>query len=294
MKNKRVAICISCYNHEPFVEQCIKSVQEQTYRNFILFFWDNNSTDDSYEVAFKASKHKIDVCTMQHFGIYKVLPIGIARWLMVDYVYDCSHIAIIDADDYWHPKKLEKQMKLFDDPEVKLVFSDCYYHYWDEQWTQIGGFPVFCKKPYKIGIGKETFHDRYKPHMTDPFIGLLTYGNFMSCPTLVFEREALIGVIGNPMHYTSAEDYDWILKMTAKYKAAYVPEPLAYYRIHKDQLTQKTPARNTMEEIDVVKRAMHFRPLTKAERRRVYRHLVYLYMKLCYKEVREWKRERDS
>ena len=104
----------------------------------------------------------------------------------------------------------------------------------------------------------------------------------MPCPTLMFEREALKEVIGNPMAYTSAEDYDWIIKMTQKYKCDYVPEPLAFYRIHKEQLTNNTPVRCTMEEIDVFKRFIKYLP-----RRKSLQHLFWLYCKLIYKEIKE-------
>jgi len=297
MKN-RVAVVISCYNHEPFIKECINSVKGQTYKDFTIHFWDNNSTDGSFKEAFK---HLIPEASISDFGLKKVLPIGIARWLMVTEVpAQYSHIAILDADDQWGKYKLERQMPLFDDPEVKMVFSDCYYLHWRKETVQVGGFPAFTTEKIYTRV-KGTFHEKYPPKSGDVFFDLL-YGdrfgiaghNFMPCPTLVFDRKALMDVIGNPMHYTSAEDYDWCLKMTAKYKCAYAKEPLAYYRIHDTQITQKTPARCTAEEIDVVRTAMHYRLLTSRQKRKVYRHLLWLYAKLIYKEVQGLKNERNS
>jgi len=287
--SKSVAVLVSCYNHEKFIEQCIESVKAQTYSDWYLFFTDNSSTDRSLEIAESFTDARISINCLSTFFHYSVVPIGIARWMSVmKHQMSADYIAILDADDYWHPEKLEKQMALFEkDPKVKLVFSDCHYDHFDWELKPTDHWAVYTEGKRYGKIQKETFHDKYPPKMDDPYFNLLTCYNFMPCPTLVFEKKALMEVIGNPTHYTSAEDYFFILKMTAKYKCTYVPEPLAYYRVHNEQLTQKTPARCTVEEIDVVKRAMNFRPLSRRRRLRVYSHLLKLYMKLFYKEVKD-------
>ncbi len=271
----KVAVVILCTNHSAFVAQAIRSVKAQTYTDYTIFVWDNNSKDNSVEVAENSLIGVHGQVIRSRLPLRASYPVGVARWLSLRYLLErdnYDYVAILDADDYWHCRKLEKQMALFEqDKGVKLVFSDCYY--FDE----------------KRGVVRdETFHSKYSPLMRDPFLGLLTRYNFMPCPTLVFEVAALRSVIGSPMHYSAAEDYDWVLKMTAKYRCAYVKEPLAYYRIHQGQLTQNVSARCTMEEIDVVKRAIHFRGLSKGEERKVLRHLVLLYMKLLGKEI--WRR----
>ena len=288
----KAAVVVSCYNHRRFVKQCLESIKSQTYQDLELYFWDNNSTDGSPEIAANLlspwSRGTYHFNTIRkYYGIRGVLPVGVARWLMVTYPTDCTHIAILDADDYWHPQKLEKQMTLFKkDPNVKLVFSDCYYDHFDELWVPVPEYPVMVQEKVYGKIAEGTFHDCHKPLMDDPFLGSLTRYNFMPCPTLVFEKAALLDVIGNPMHYSAAEDFDWILKMTAKYKCDYVPEPLAYYRVHSQQLTQKISARCTAEEIDAVKRAADFRQLTREQKRQVQRRLFWLYCRLIWKELR--------
>ena len=39
-------------------------------------------------------------------------------------ILEGKFIAILDTDDAWLPQKLEKQIPLFDDPEVGIVISD--------------------------------------------------------------------------------------------------------------------------------------------------------------------------
>ena len=47
MKKKLVSIIMSCHNGEKYLESAIKSIINQTYKNWELIFWDNYSNDNS-------------------------------------------------------------------------------------------------------------------------------------------------------------------------------------------------------------------------------------------------------
>uniref|UniRef100_A0A6M3KUM8 Putative glycosyltransferase n=1 Tax=viral metagenome TaxID=1070528 RepID=A0A6M3KUM8_9ZZZZ len=291
----KVGIALSCYNHEKYLERAIESILRQTYTDWHLAVFLNASTDNSYGIAYEYKIKNPDRKIKIHNKFNReVFPIGIARYLMMEYfIYDfmpfpdneykVDLITILDADDFWREDKLEKQVALYkSNTDNKLIFSDCYYYYQDIKVEQVDNYPAFIEtKMNKVDL-KNTFHSKYPPLMDNPFNNLLLRYNFMPCPTLMFERKALKEVIGIPMPYTSAEDYDWVVKMAKWNDCAYVPEPLAFYRIHKEQLTQRAPARCTVEEIDVFKRFIKYLPRWKA-----LLHLFYLYCKLIYKEIRE-------
>ena len=46
-----VSVIMNCHNGDKYLEEAIKSVIKQTYKNWEIIFWDNNSTDKSYEIA---------------------------------------------------------------------------------------------------------------------------------------------------------------------------------------------------------------------------------------------------
>uniref|UniRef100_A0A6M3L315 Putative glycosyltransferase n=1 Tax=viral metagenome TaxID=1070528 RepID=A0A6M3L315_9ZZZZ len=296
MSNPRIAVVVSCYNHERFAKECLESIAKQTYDNFFVYVFDNNSSDRSRitigacrDSLLWAKEHKFENKYLMLDGpIFTkgVLPIGVARWLMVQRVIrDCDWFAIIDADDKWDEYKLEYQVKAINDnPEAKLCFSDCHYLYWHDE--QVDNYPAFYRSDR---VGKRTFNDKYPPPKSanNYFDYLLTRYNFMPCPTLMFNSKVFKELIVNPSHYTSAEDYDWALRFTLNYPAVWVKNPLAYYRVHKDQLTQKTPAFCTAEEIDVIRRVSRIMNPEKYSRmkNRIRGHLIYLYSKLMYKEV---------
>jgi len=297
--NPKVAVAINCFNHERFIAECVQSVINQTYTNWRIFFYDSNSTDRSREIAYDYQKdYGVEKFRLDKPIGDKILPIGLSRYYNVMSALqdkDVEYVAIMDADDYWDKEKLERQLIAFDlKPNSSICFTDANYLHWKKGWCQIDNYPAFYENDLYTKVVTGTFHDKYPViRSNDPFIDILTRYNFMPCLTLMFKANDLRTVIGQPTHYTSAEDYDWILKVLAKYNNfAYSDYALAYYRIHSDQITSKTPARCTAEEIDVVKRAMYFRDLTKKEKRKVYRHIFYLYCKLIYKEIVEWRRSR--
>ena len=305
MEEKKVSIIINNYNKAPYLRQCLQSVFDQTYKNWEIILWDDMSTDnwkpiarefknkiyDMYDTSIGYGKFRIYE-TFGELGYYTALdvPLGVVRWCAIQKATG-DYIAILDADDWWHPEKLEKQMKMFNFPKVKLVYSDCFYVDTEVEAVQVGDYPIYIDE-FKDNQRAYTFHDRYIPTDVDVFERLLTRYNFMPCLTLIFEREAFMKVIGTSTHYTSGEDYDWLLKMTANYEVEYIGEPLAYYRVNVSGSVNKqisSSLRATWYEIDIVKKAKKYKKLSFEYAVKFYWHLFVLYLKLIYKQIKEIK-----
>ena len=45
-----ISVVVTCYNHENYIEQCLRSIFKQTYRNIELIVLDDGSTDNSSEI----------------------------------------------------------------------------------------------------------------------------------------------------------------------------------------------------------------------------------------------------
>ena len=57
MKNKiLISIIVNCFNGERFLAETLESVINQTYQNWELIFWDNQSVDNSSDII-KRYKH---------------------------------------------------------------------------------------------------------------------------------------------------------------------------------------------------------------------------------------------
>ena len=50
-----VSILMNCFNGEIYLREALKSILAQTYQNWELIFWDNQSTDQSADI-FKSYK----------------------------------------------------------------------------------------------------------------------------------------------------------------------------------------------------------------------------------------------
>lgn len=60
-KRPLVSVIIACKNTEAYIEQCLLSVKDQTYKNIELIIVDNFSTDKTYEIAKKFTKHTYQI-----------------------------------------------------------------------------------------------------------------------------------------------------------------------------------------------------------------------------------------
>ena len=117
-KQPLVSIIMNCFNGELFLKDSIKSVLDQTYKNWELIFWDNKSTDKSAEIfkSFKDKRLKYFYAD-EHTSLYK------ARNLAIDKSKG-DFISFLDTDDLLNQNKLELQMPYFKDEKVGVVFGN--------------------------------------------------------------------------------------------------------------------------------------------------------------------------
>ena len=115
-----VSIIMNCYNGKKFLREAIDSVIAQTYTHWEIIFWDNQSTDGSADIL-----KSYDDPRLRYFYAPKHTFLYEARNYAIN--ESCGDlIAFLDVDDWWAPEKLEKQVPLFENPEVGIVCSN----YW--------------------------------------------------------------------------------------------------------------------------------------------------------------------
>ncbi len=130
-----VSVIIPTYNREKSLERAIKSVLNQTYKDYELIIIDDGSTDNTDRILHKYEKN-IRHFSILHAGVSAARNFGIKK----------SHgdwIALLDSDDYWLPEKLEKQMQYIQEhPEFKVAQVG-------EKWIRNGKFVNPMKKHQK-------------------------------------------------------------------------------------------------------------------------------------------------
>ena len=55
--SKDVSIIVNCRNGSKYLDDCLSSIKNQKFKNWELYFFDNCSTDNSYEL-YKKYKDK--------------------------------------------------------------------------------------------------------------------------------------------------------------------------------------------------------------------------------------------
>ena len=59
-----VSIIVNCFNGERFLRQALDSILSQTYQNWEVIFWDNQSTDKSAEIYKVIMKNALNIFTL--------------------------------------------------------------------------------------------------------------------------------------------------------------------------------------------------------------------------------------
>ena len=119
---------MSCYNGEKFIERSVSSILNQTYQNWELIFWNNNSNDKSEKVLlnFKDSRikyYKSDITTLLSESRSNAIKKS-----------NGELIAFLDVDDLWLKKKLEVAVKYFlSNNDSALFFSNYFVFYSDKK-----------------------------------------------------------------------------------------------------------------------------------------------------------------
>jgi glycosyltransferase involved in cell wall biosynthesis len=103
-----VSCIITCYNQHAFLNQSISSVLGQTYGNIELIIVDDGSSDGTREFLDRFSGDRtVTIINNDHSGLPAVSRNSGLR------VAKGEFVAFLDADDYWEPDKIQRQLDVF-------------------------------------------------------------------------------------------------------------------------------------------------------------------------------------
>jgi glycosyltransferase involved in cell wall biosynthesis len=127
-----VSVVIPFLNAEAFLEEAIGSVLTQTYRRCELLLVDDGSDDGSPEIARAYADRHADQIRYLHHPLRQNRGTSASRNLGIREASG-SHIAFLDADDVWLPRKLERQLTIMGaHREAAMVYGKTEYWY---SWT---------------------------------------------------------------------------------------------------------------------------------------------------------------
>ena len=215
MPEPLVSIVMNCYNGEKYLRQAIDSIFKQTYQNWEIIFWDNQSNDKSSKIFksykdsrlkyFYSKKHSL-LCEARNYAIEKA---------------NGEFIAFLDVDDWWMECKLKKQMELFVDPKVGFVCGN----YFIVSEKNKNKHKKLFSRPVPTGY---VLNDLLKKY----YVGLLT---------LIIRKRVLddLDYMFNE-EYHIVGDFELVLRMASHEKMGCLQQPIAYYRIHDNNASFNT------------------------------------------------------
>jgi len=120
MQNEKVSVIVPLYNSSPIITETLLSLVGQSYEHLEIIMVDDGSTDDTAEIVkeFTDKYSNIKYFWKENGGVGAARNYGIAR-------ATGGYIALCDHDDLWLPDKLEKQMRLFTNDRIGLVYTGC-------------------------------------------------------------------------------------------------------------------------------------------------------------------------
>lgn len=197
-----VSVVIPCYNAAAHLRSAIESVLAQTIAPLEVIVVDDGSVDESTEIA-GSFGDPVRVVRQANAGV------SAARNRAMD-LASGDWYAFLDADDLWHPTKLEEQLAaVADDPEVVCVFTDF----------------------YAFGVGRERTIERPPNHTAAPdyHVGMLC--EYSVLPSTAAVRARALDGLRFPIGITDSEDMIFFIELRDRGPFRHVSKPLVDYRI---------------------------------------------------------------
>jgi len=209
----KASVIIANFNNEKFIDECINSLNSQTYKNIEIIFFDDSSSDNSIKKIEKFQNVKLiknyDKTNFSTFNQMNAFKKAI----------DLSTgdiIFFLDSDDFFHEKKVEKVIDFFSKEKDKMIIFD---------------FPIILKKDKKI-----------KQKKINKFFK--TYWDYIHPTSCISIRKSIADkIFDNIFNYKFSNTWmDFRIHLYSKYlnnNFTVLNENLTYYRRHENSITIK-------------------------------------------------------
>lgn len=218
----KVSVVVPTYNCAKYLHETIHSILTQTLGDFEIIIVDDGSTDDTEKLVqnyLHASGDKIKYIKQENSGPACARNTGIRE-------SSGEFISFLDADDLWLPNKLSAQIGAFDkNPHVGLVHTDSF---------RFGGSKgIYCNRSWMSA-------EQIERQSGNIFLDYYFRRCRIMPTTVMIKRECIDKVcyFDEKLSKLGSEDREFFLRILWYYRALYIDEPLAKYRIRSDSVSQ--------------------------------------------------------
>ncbi len=206
--NELVSIVIPVYNGSQYIEKTVDTILSQHYDNFELLLINDGSSDNSKDIleVLARKDRRIKVHHKENGGVAAARNYGIDE-------AQGEFVAFCDQDDFWLPTKLSKQIPLFENKKVGLVYCG-----------------AIAKYTYLSKEVKPSFDKYYRGSVFEKLIQV----NMFTCCTAVV-RKALLkqtNAFDDDRELMGVDDWLAWLKLSLVCEFDFVEEHLAIHVFH--------------------------------------------------------------
>lgn len=204
-----VTTIIPTYNAAHFVVGAVASALAQTYPAVEVVVVDDGSTDDTANRLARFGD-RIRYLRQPNQGPSAARNNGIRAAAG-------EIVALLDADDLWHPGKLTTQVAyLTRHPDIGLLGTD-YLNTMPDVWPPVPDPPSAEELPFPVVVMKSPV-----------------------APSTVVVRKSVFDEVGLfDTGLRSAEDWELWVRIAARFRAAKLTAPLVFYRVHPAGLSKQ-------------------------------------------------------
>ena len=234
---EKITLIVPIYNVEDYLEQCLYSIQNQTYKNFICIMVNDGSTDNSKEIAEKfLSDKRFILINQENKGLSG------ARNTGLDYFFEKSveqqignYVSFIDSDDVISPDYLDYFVANIE-PNVDIIEANIHTFFDDD-------IPVFSNDEKKSEFIIESVKDK--------LINQLTKAIRVSIfPRLIHKRVLSTKFFPEGKIFEDLAVMPILIKESKKWKK--LPREIYGYRIRKGSITNAKFSKRNLDIFPVL------------------------------------------
>lgn len=229
---KLVSVLIPAYNHEKYIEECINSVINQTYKNLEIFILDDCSTDNTAKIIKNFKDKRIKKYFSKEnkgvvYSINKLLKKAKGKY-----------IAIIGSDDIWYPTKIEKQVAYMEQyaNNIGCVFTETdIIDENSEVYNNLEMQDIFKNKNMNRHERIKLFYD---------------VGNHLCHSSSLISRKAFEEIGFYKSGFRQLHDYEYWTRLILKYDIYILNERLTGYRRIDNKSISSLSIKNTVRNLN--------------------------------------------
>ncbi|MCR5268575.1 MAG: glycosyltransferase family 2 protein [Lachnospiraceae bacterium] len=209
-----VTVIIPNYNGDAYIENCLKSLTEQTFKDMEILIVDNASTDNSADFIAEHYPEIELVRLSENFGFSRAVNEGIRR-------VKSEYLILLNNDTVCDPHFVEELVRTIGkDPKIFSVASKMLQMFSPDRIDGAGD--LYCALGWAFARGKDRSKKRYEKECRV----------FSACAGAAIYRRDLFEQIGyfDEFHFTYLEDVDVGYRARIMgYVNAYTPRAIVYH-----------------------------------------------------------------